>query len=566
MADRVTDLRSTAKRLEPDRREDDFGSMANDPRITNTIGMFVRSYLKTHAAEFRGERGDRGDTGLQVDEDELRALIDDSMRRYRVNHFGGMAQVGRMDSSSIDFLQSGTGAIATTVQEDLRARAINAVTQFGVSTTNTGAQNVTRLTAALDAANTANKAVYIPGDASVYPFNAAVPIPAGTTLFGDGKDNTILEFDHTGNGLTNIGAVDTNRDVYIHISDLYLKATSGSQAGGGWTSVGGNYISFSRVKATGWKYGFILNQSICVDVDLCHFESNATGGVWIVNGDDHTASASTFYSNRISITRCQFNSNTAWGLIDDGGHCHYFVANNFNGGANHIRIAGVLPILIAGSEFEGATGQNIVQSTTTLNGGDGVGASWMSIEDNLITPASGVSAGNFAGGGGALFLKNNYTSTTADAWINVGLLNTLTSINNYNPSGSIFDSATGPTYTSNMDTQSIVRFGNRSGRRTTATYGANVAITATAGDIFEITVTNNSNFQIDNPTAGKNGQQITIKVSNTSGGALGTVTWDTAYKLASWTNPATGNQRSITFNYDGTNWFELHRTSADVPN
>ena len=39
----------------------------------------------------------------------------------RVNHFGGMAQVGRLDSSAIDFLQSGTGATARTVQEALRA-------------------------------------------------------------------------------------------------------------------------------------------------------------------------------------------------------------------------------------------------------------------------------------------------------------------------------------------------------------------------------------------------------------------------------------------------------------
>jgi len=59
---------------------------------------------------------------------------------------------------------------------------------------------------------------------------------------------------------------------------------------------------------------------------------------------------------------------------------------------------------------------------------------------------------------------------------------------------------------------------------------------------------------------------LTITLKNTSGGALGSIVWNAIYKLAAWTSPATGFSRSITFCYDGSNWIEISRTAADVPN
>jgi hypothetical protein len=68
-----------------------------------------------------------------------------------------------------------------------------------------------------------------------------------------------------------------------------------------------------------------------------------------------------------------------------------------------------------------------------------------------------------------------------------------------------------------------------------------------------------------NPPADPQTQKITIEIANNSGGALGTVTWNPIYNLAAWTSPATGNRRSITFQWNAVAWVEISRTTADVP-
>ena len=95
----------------------------------------------------------------------------------------------------------------------------------------------------------------------------------------------------------------------------------------------------------------------------------------------------------------------------------------------------------------------------------------------------------------------------------------------------------------------------------------NVPVDVAAGTLVNINVTSTTAFQINSPSNdGAAGQLLTICVKNTSGGALLGVTWGAEYKLASWTSPATGFNRSISFFYDGTNWIEYSRTTADVPN
>lgn len=93
-----------------------------------------------------------------------------------------------------------------------------------------------------------------------------------------------------------------------------------------------------------------------------------------------------------------------------------------------------------------------------------------------------------------------------------------------------------------------------------------VAIDASAGDEQYLTVSTGLGFTIGAPTNPTTGQLLTLSLRNTSGGALGVITWDAAFKVAAWTSPATANSRSIVFRYDGTNWVERFRTPADVPN
>ena len=98
-------------------------------------------------------------------------------------------------------------------------------------------------------------------------------------------------------------------------------------------------------------------------------------------------------------------------------------------------------------------------------------------------------------------------------------------------------------------------------------FNVTTPIDCSAGITFLIQVTSATAFAISNPTnVEAAGQLLTICLKNTSGGAMGTVTWGSGYKMALWTNPANGFSRSISFFYDGTNWIEMSRTTADIPN
>ncbi len=85
-------------------------------------------------------------------------------------------------------------------------------------------------------------------------------------------------------------------------------------------------------------------------------------------------------------------------------------------------------------------------------------------------------------------------------------------------------------------------------------------------DIFSINIQSNPALTYNAPTGGTVGQEITIRVRNGSGGVMGTITWDSVFKMSGWTNPANGNSRSVTFVYDGTNWIEISQTVGNVAN
>ena len=104
------------------------------------------------------------------------------------------------------------------------------------------------------------------------------------------------------------------------------------------------------------------------------------------------------------------------------------------------------------------------------------------------------------------------------------------------------------------------------GQRRTVAYSASITIDAREGNTFEVTATNGTAFTVNAPTNPADGQVMLLTIKNTSGGALGAITWNAVFKMAAWTSPATANNRSITFVYDGTNWIERHRTASDIPN
>ncbi len=100
----------------------------------------------------------------------------------------------------------------------------------------------------------------------------------------------------------------------------------------------------------------------------------------------------------------------------------------------------------------------------------------------------------------------------------------------------------------------------------TVAYSTSITVDCDAGSLFVITANNGTAFDINAPSNPATNARIMFTIRNTHSGALGTITWNAVFKMATWTSPANGFSRSIEFIYNGTNWVEATRTTADVPN
>lgn len=100
------------------------------------------------------------------------------------------------------------------------------------------------------------------------------------------------------------------------------------------------------------------------------------------------------------------------------------------------------------------------------------------------------------------------------------------------------------------------------------TYSASITPNAARANWHTITATNGTAFTINAPTAPPASTQtesLTIEILNSSGGALGTITWNAVFVLVggAFTNPANTKKRFITFWWNGSSWIEAYRASAD---
>ena len=102
--------------------------------------------------------------------------------------------------------------------------------------------------------------------------------------------------------------------------------------------------------------------------------------------------------------------------------------------------------------------------------------------------------------------------------------------------------------------------------KATITYSASMTPDASAAPLQVITATNGTAFTINAPTRPRMGNSLTLQIKNSSGGAMGAITWNAVFARSAWTNPANGQNRSITFVYDGTFWVQVSQTGVDVPN
>lgn len=86
--------------------------------------------------------------------------------------------------------------------------------------------------------------------------------------------------------------------------------------------------------------------------------------------------------------------------------------------------------------------------------------------------------------------------------------------------------------------------------------GAGLTVTpAAATGVLLINATTNNTFTVDVPAALVAGKQLVIIVHNSSGGAMGNITFAAAYQQpAAFTEPVNGMRKVIIATCDGTEW------------
>src|ERR1017187_2678276 len=125
------------------------------------------------------------------------------------------------------------------------------------------------------------------------------------------------------------------------------------------------------------------------------------------------------------------------------------------------------------------------------------------------------------------------------------------------------------------DSEATIRRGNTSSSDTgltkSLTFGSNVSLVGEAWEMALLPVSETKAFTVKVPEVASrfNGREITLMIYNSSGSAMGTITWEKegesgGYSLAgAFTNPANNKRRMITFRWFGERWYEVSRTAAD---
>ena len=274
-------------------------------------------------------------------------------------------------------------------------------------------------TAAIQAAITACASagggiVYIPP--GTYKCTSTINMAANVVLRGAGKRAATLSFTHTGDGVKMTSPINSSTAVNTVVIDLGIICTNGSNTGGGYVDVGGSFVAVERCYFQGWKYGVIYDQTEIATVAGCVFNAQITAGVWLANFADHTPGALSGFTNRITIRENHFNcAATAYDVLDDGGVTHTVTDNNFNGGLQSARFAGVTPLTFRSNECEAAAGANISFHTTTLAGTATLNSACVKIESNTFIPVAAQTAVNIVNASSVVSENNSYSSALSAA-------------------------------------------------------------------------------------------------------------------------------------------------------
>jgi hypothetical protein len=426
----------------------------------------------------------------------------------------------------LNFVQGGTGTVVRTLQgkarDTISVRDFAGVVGDGVNDDTAGFQ------AAINFAQLLGQEVVVPAATVRYLCSSGLTynVTAGPlTIRGFGKYATVIRYGGTGTWLSATGG-NISIQVCLHYFTLQLNGAA--------------------------AVGVDLSQAVNSTVRSVRFASstgsaNGTG----INARPTNATWAPFFN---VIDDCTFDTLTSGIVMDttvgNAPNRWRILVPTFLGGTSGIKIGNNSTNLVAGTDIIGPYFDQLSGAGITL----GANADRTTI----------VAARQETAAGGSLFSINAAANRTTIAGYQVH-------------AGTFGIGALGlrALMLGQWD-DGLVRTGTGSGTpiatflpgRTSPAYGPTITIDVSLGNEFDIVATNATAFTISSPINPFDGQRITIKVKNTSGGALGVITWGAAYKMLAFTSPTNTNNCAIDFAYDAasTNWYQVSPQSLQIPN
>jgi hypothetical protein len=308
----------------------------------------------------------------------------------------------------------------------------------------------------------------------------------------------------------------------------------------------------------------------------CVFQTNTYGlKAYAVSGSGQV--------NAVKIANCYFFDHTT-AAIQLGGftaqniqcRAFYITGCDFEGNVFDIyALAEANALSIIGNYFEYNT---VTDSASIVTAFDGVNptASCVTILGNYFQREVNATYSVITlSGGSNHFVRNNFSvhgdetdryflSATGATNVDAAIASSPSSVIPYPNLIGTSSPANSQTYTGYANTANFIG-------PVSVAYSASITLDTSSGKYFRITPSNATAFTLELPINNSLGDQITVEIKNTTGGALGTLSWAATgvagWRLAgAWVQPATGKKRTITFYYDGGIWIELARTSADMDN
>jgi hypothetical protein len=500
-------------------------------------------------------------------------------------------------SSLVGFIQSGTGAVARTLQS--KERDIVSVKDFGAV-----GDGTTDDTAAIQSAIDTGYSLYIPS--GTYKISATLNLTTtsnhGQKIYGAGPINinggansnkTILK---PTAAVTKLFVIDgtsfANYVQHFEFSDFSVDMTNMTDA----TTT----AAFNQIHAWGGKY-----KNITVVNDGTNKRGllfNAGAYTTIVEGGQYNRIEATGISDGDQVTTISFYNVGAESYIFNYASSMSLFGGAVQGTTDKFTLFHVTGLTISGVDIEGtgtylvfgANCNSIFASGNQLTGFAGTLQTGTCYGPYIITDTPYDTSTKFYISRGTLRLWNDgvnngethFYSGASNATYYVSVGRTTTDLNivvsgatNDPIVGAVAgDSAIGVggtaklwlyggggTPVAHISSVGLTLVAPLLYRIAGATYSASIAIDSTIAAHFAINANTTGAFTIQSPSGGTTGQELSIRVRNYSGGALGTITWGALYKLGTWTSPANNYSISITFLYDGYNWVEIARTPIDVP-